>query len=295
VLALAEALGYFHEQRIDFQEVEFASTAEALPALATGQIDAGSTSPTPGLYNAFARGVRIIMALGASEVEPNGNGFPLMSRVGPRGPVIRELSDLRGKRIGQNQRGVISEWALDRALGSVGLQLDDIEIVVMSFPDQIVALGTGGIDGTVIPEPFGTTAEQRGAAVRVLNTDEYIPGGQVAVMLFSDQFAHERTDVARRFSVAYLKAVRHYMDAMQKGHDREAVVGILSKTSGVPAQVIDQAGYFPFRRDGRVNVDTVQGILDYYIERGYVPQRPDIATLLDVQFADHAGQTLGAP
>ena len=45
VLQIAAARGYFAEQGIDFKEQTFASTADAIPALATGQIDAGSTTP----------------------------------------------------------------------------------------------------------------------------------------------------------------------------------------------------------------------------------------------------------
>lgn len=292
VLAIAAVRGYFEEQGIDFKEVEFASTADAIPALATSELDAGSTSPGAGLFNAFARGVRMRMALASSEVEPQGNGFPLVSRLGADGPVIRGPADLRGKRLGQNFRGAINEWALDRVLDSAGLRLDDVEIVTMAFPDQVTALGAGQLDGALLPEPFGTVSQQRGVAGLVLNADDYIPGGQVAVMSFSERFAQDRPRLARGFAVAYLRATRDFMDAMELGRDREEIVNILAQSSGVPAPVIDKAGYFPIRRDGRVNAEGLQAMLDWLAQHGYVPQRPDLTALIDTQFADYAVSAL---
>jgi NitT/TauT family transport system substrate-binding protein len=292
VLAIAAVRGYFQEQGIDFREIEFASTADAIPALATSELDAGSTSPGAGLFNAFARGVRLHMALASSEVESQGNGFPLVSRLGADGPVIRGPADLRGKRMGQGFRGAINEWALDRVLDSVGLRLDDVEIVTMAFPDQVAALGAGQLDGAVFPEPFGTVAQQRGVASLVLNADDYIPGGQVAVMSFSERFAQDRPQLARGFAVAYLRATRDYMDAMETGRDREEIVNILAQGSGVPAPVIDKAGYFPIPRDGRVNAEGLQAMLDWLAQHGYVPKKPDITALIETQFAEHAVSVL---
>ncbi len=293
-LQVAVARGYFEEQGIAPRPEEFGSTTEIVAPLATGQLDVGSTTPNAQLFNALARGIRITMALSGSQVEAQGNGFPMVARNGPDGPVVHDLTDLRKKRVGQNQQGVINEWALDRLLASVGLQAQDVETKVMPFPDAVAALGAGSLDVAIFPEPFGTIAEQRGFATRVLNADQYIPGGQVAVMSYSDQFAHERPEAARRWAVAYLKGARDYMDAMEYGRDREAIVAILAEAAHISPQVIEQSGYFPVPRDGRVNAEGMQAMLDWLVERGYVTQKPDLTALLDPQFADYAAQTLDA-
>jgi NitT/TauT family transport system substrate-binding protein len=293
-LQVAVERGYFQEQGIDLKQEEFHSTTEIVPPLTTGQLDAGSTTPNASLFNALARGIRITMALAGSEVEATSNGFPLVSRVGPDGAVIREPSDLRGKRMGQGLRGVINEWALDRVLSSAGLRFEDVEIVVMPFPDQVTALGAGQLDGAIFPEPFGTIAETKKAAVHVLDADSYIAGGQVALMSFSDRFAHERPDVARRWAVAYLKGVRDYMDALEYGRDREAIIALLAQAARIDPRIVEKAGYFPVRRDGHVSLDGLQAMLDWLVERGYVPQKPEVAPLVDYSFADYAAQTLDA-
>jgi NitT/TauT family transport system substrate-binding protein len=294
-LQLAIARGRFQEQGIDLQEVDFPSTAEAVPALATGDLDAGSATPNASFFNALGRGIRLYPVLAGSHVDRHGNGFPLMVRAGPDGPLIHELVDLRGKRIAQNQRGVINEWALDRMLAEVGLRTEDVETIVMPFPDALAGFGGGSVDASILPEPFGTIGAVRGLAVRLMDADEYIAGGQVAVMVYSEAFARQRTAVGRRWAVAYLQGVRDFMDAMEYGRDRESVVAILAQAAGLDAQLVERMGYFPVRRDGRVSVDGLQAMLDWLVQRAYVPHRPDLNALLDDQFAAYAVQTLDTP
>ncbi len=293
-LQLAAARGYFQEQGIDVQREEFGSAAEAIVPLSTGDLDAGSVTPNASFFNAVARGIRLDLALAGSQVQPGTGGFPLMARSGPDGPVVTEPKDLRGKRIGQNQRGVINEWALDRMLAGAGLALTDVELLVMPFPDVLAGFGGGTVDAAILPEPYGTVAAERGLAVHVGDGDDYIPGGQVAAIGYSERFATQRPDVARRWAVGYLRGVRDYMDAMEQGRDRDGVIGTLAQLSGFDPAILAKAGYFPIRRDGHVNAEALQAMLDWLVERGYVPQKPDLAPLLDPQFADYAQQTLDA-
>jgi len=290
-LQIAMVRGYFEEQGVDLRREEFGSTADAILPLSTGALDVGSTTPNASFFNALARGVRIYLALAGSHVEPGTGGFPLVVRRGPDGPVVASVADLRGKRVGQNQRGAINEWALERMLAGESLRLEDVEVVIMPFPDVLAGFGGGSVDAAILPDPLGTIAEERGLATRLLDADEYVAGAQVAAMSFSEQFArHEAT--ARRWAVAYLCGVRDYMDAMEFGRDREAILAILGQASGFDPRLLQRAGYFPMRRDGRVNGEAIQSMLDWLVQRGYVPHKPDIAPLLDHRYADYAAHVL---
>jgi hypothetical protein len=55
---------------------------------------------------------------------------------------------------------------------------------------------------------------------------------------------------------------------------------------------MERAGYGAVRRDGRVDAAALEAMLDWLVARGYVPQRPDLAPVLDTQFADHAARVL---
>jgi NitT/TauT family transport system substrate-binding protein len=283
---------YFQEEGIDLQRVEFASAADAMLPLSTGELDAGIGSYSAAFFNALAREIRLYLVLDAAHLEPGSAGLPLMVAAGSAAGTAGDLASLRGKRVGQPARGVITEWALDRMLAEVGLGLDDTESVLMPFPDMLAALAGGQIQAAVMPEPFATLGERRGVAVRAQETGDYLPGAQIAVTLFSERFARERQEVADRWAVAYLRGGRDYMDAIEHGRDREAVMALLARASGLDRQVLDRIGHYPLARDGRINVDTTLAMLDWMVQHGYVPQKPDIVALLNPRFAEHARQAL---
>jgi NitT/TauT family transport system substrate-binding protein len=283
--------GYFQEEGIDLERVEFASAADAMPPLSTGELDAGVGSYSAAFFNALARGIRLHLVMDAAHLEPGSAGMPLMVPAGAGGASM-DLAALRGKRVGQPARGVITEWALDRMLAEVGLGIDDTESVFMPFPDMLAALATGQIQAAVMPEPFATLGEMRGIAVRARETGDYLPGAQIAVTLFSERFAGERREVADRWAVAYLRGGREYVEATQNGRDREAVLALLARASGLDRQVLDRMGHYPMAWDGRINLDATLAMLDWMVQRGYVPHPPDVVSLVDPQFAKHASQAL---
>lgn len=291
-LQLAVARGYFHEQGIELQLQEFGSGAEAAVALSTGAVDAGSITPTASLFNALGRGLRLHLALAGSEVTPGAGSFPLLARQDPEGPVFRQIPELRGRRVGQVQHGSILDWALDRALADADLQPDDVETVLLPFPDILAAFGSGALDAAFVPEPWATLAVDRGLALPVAEAATYVPGAQLAVMSFSERFAQERVPVAERWAVAYLRSVRDFMDAVELGHDRERVIQLAAEASGFEPRLLNRVSFLRIRRDGRVNVAAILALLDWAMQRGFVAQRPEILPLLDTHFADYASKTL---
>ncbi len=293
-LSLAIERGYFLEEGIDLERIDLASAADAMPPLSTGELDVGSGSLSAAFFNALARGIRLYLVLDAAHLEPGAGNLPLVVRPGPPGERAPRLGDLRGQRLAQPARGVITEWALDRMLAEVDMTVDDVEVVLMPFPDMFTALANGNIYGAVLPEPFATLSELRGVGWRARETSDYLPGAVLAVTMFSERFARERQDVARRWSVAYLRGGRDYMDTIEYGRDREATFALLARASGLDPQVVERMGHYAVARDGRVNVEAVFAMLDWLVQRGYVPQRPDLQPLLDPQFATYAQQTLDA-
>jgi NitT/TauT family transport system substrate-binding protein len=295
ILQVALMRGYFREQGIDLQEVQFGSAVETMPPLASGELDAGSTAPLPSFFNALARGIRLTLALDATHTAPGTGGLLLLARLADGRPVVQELGDLRGKHVAQPTGGNLGEMLLERMLGEVGLQWTDLpEVQHMTYPNTLAAFGGGSIDLTIGPEPWGVIAEERSLGTRVRDVSSYLPGAVIAMIVFSEQFARERPRAAEAFAVAYLRAARDYMDAMEHGRDREGMIALLAAATGMEPRVLEKAGYLPINRNGRINTPALASYLDWTVERGYVPQKPDLAALVDHRFADHAARTLDA-
>ena len=111
--------------------------------------------------NAFSRGVDITIAAAGSL-----SGSPIMIRKDlVDDGTFRSLADLRGRRVSINTRGVIHEYVLYKVLQSVGSTMDDVEIPLLPWPDQVTALGNKAIRGRHRGlEPLGSQAVARGVA-----------------------------------------------------------------------------------------------------------------------------------
>ncbi len=293
VMQVALLRGYFQEEGLDVQQIEFGTAADALPALSTGELDAGSSAALPSLFNALGRDIHLTLALDATHLGPGTGGYPLIARLANGTPVVREIADLRGKRFAEPSPGSPQEPLAERMLADAGLGLGDLgDIQYLSFPNTLAAFAAGTMDATMAPEPWGAIAEDRGVGVRVADSSPYVPGLPVAMIVFSERFARDRPEAARQFAIAYLRAARAYMDAMESGHDREAILALLAKATNVEPRILEQAGYLPINRNGRIDVAALRNLLDWLAEHGYVPQKPDLDTVVDHRFADAAASAL---
>src|SRR5207248_11723618 len=110
-------------------------------------------------------------------------------------------------------------------------------------------------------EPFIARMAADSSGVVLACEHDYSPNHRSAVLYYAEPFAAERVDVARRFMVAYLQAVREYNDAFRKNDPalRPEIVSILSKYTTVkdPAlyERMQLAGLDP---DGEVNVESLR-------------------------------------
>lgn len=294
IMQLAATRGYFREYGIELQVEEFRSSAEALPAISTGDLDVGSTPPLPSLFNALARGVRLALALDGSHLKPGARGYPTITRLSDGQPIVQTLADLRGKRVAHPARGNPAEPALERMLAQAGLSESDLQdIQYMGFPEILTALGTGNVDLAIVPEPWGAIAEERGLAARVWDASEFIPGAQIAMVVFSEKFVQQQQgEAAKRFAVAYVRAARDYADAWELGRDKDAVFAILAESANMDPRILERAGFLAVRRNGRIDGEALARWLDWLADHGYVPQKPDLAALLDHRFADYAVRVL---
>ena len=207
---------------------------------------------------------------------------------------IRDLSDLRGRRIGITSFGHATELALHRGLEQVGLTIDDVEPVELSYPDMNVALANKTIDGAITIEPFGTQAVGRGIGARFKPWPELIPNDTVAMFLFSQDFVEKQTDTARHFAKAYVRGLRGFYEAGTLGKDREWVDDMIVKhTSLKDRAVVAQTPLQAVNPDGYVNREIISAAQDWFFERGYVTRKVDLDQIIDLQFADYAVAQLG--
>src|SRR3954447_21652459 len=75
-LYIAEQKGYFDEQGIDVDWVDFVTAGDTIAPLGTGQLEVGVGAVGAGLFNAFLRGIDIRLVADKAATSPDpSNGF----------------------------------------------------------------------------------------------------------------------------------------------------------------------------------------------------------------------------
>ena len=294
--------GYFAEQGLDVDLGRFASTDAYMAALATGELDFGTTDINAGLFNIMARGIDIRFVADRGSTPP-GQGWIGWIVRSDLADQIRDWSDLRGRKIAIAFEGAYQHPVVGRSLERGGLSLRDVDLTIIPITEVNPALANGAIDATVGLEPFNTLAINGGFAVRWRGGDEVVPNSQVVVITYSQSFAGRR-DVAQRWMSAYLKGVREYNTALRRGPNRAEVVEILTRQTPLkdaalwqqePRATAPSGVVWPaIDPNGRINLQSVQDDLDWFLREGLVRAPIELSRYVDMSFADTAAAQLGS-
>lgn len=289
--------GYFREQGIELETTQFDSAARMVAPLGAGQLDAGGGAHSAGLMNAIARGIALKIVADKGSTPP-GFGFQALLFRGDLvdSGALRRPADLRGRRVAVSAQGTSAEVSLGQWLATAGLTLDDVDRVELGFPDHATALGGGSVDASVTIEPFLTRILDQGTARIYQRTDEFTPGRQVAEVLYGGEFVQEQPDVARRFMVAYLRALRDYNDAFARGDTakQERVIDTLIHHTPVRDRALYDRMVMPgLDPNGRVDRASIADDQEFWLSRGTAHQRVNLDTVIDYSFADAAVRALG--
>lgn len=298
---IAEKKGFFADEGLTVTTKAFPSAANMVVPLGAGQLDVGAGSVSAGLYNAVARGIKLRVVADKASSQPGyGVNELLISKALVTSGRFKTTKDLKGLKIAMNGQGVTNQVTLNDILKSAGLKYDDVSTVDLSFPEHVVALSNGAVDGGVTTEPSATAAITNGSAVKIIGDDAVFPGHQIANLLYSEVFIKDRRDVAQRFMRAYLRAVRFYNDALTHGKlagpNASEVIAIITESTAVKDPAILR-GMTPNGCDpnGRVNVASLQHDLEFYREHGYVQSTNTVTVneVVDNSFIDAAVKSLG--
>jgi len=296
---IADAKGYFREEGLDVKVTQFRSASDMVAPLGTGELDAGAGSASAGLYNAVARGIKLrIVADKASSPPGYGATKIIVRKDHVASGRYREPKDLKGMRFAMNAPGVSNTSTLNTLLASAGLKYSDVETIDLPLPEHVVALKNKSVDAAASVEPAPTIAIRNGDAVLVRSDDEILPNHQIAVLLYSEDFARRRSDAARRFMRAYIRAVRFYNDALAGGRldggTAEDVIAILAAATPIKSRDIYKA-ITPtgMNTDGRVNVESLAYDLAFYRAQGLIRGNVSLDEVVDSSFAEAAVKELG--
>jgi NitT/TauT family transport system substrate-binding protein len=299
-LYVAIKKGYFAAEKIEIVPTQFRSGANMVVPLGSVELDVGAGSPSAGLYNAVARGVKMVIAADKTRSSPGYGGahFIVRKAVVDSGR-FKDMKDLKGLRIALSGPGNSNTASLYYAIKPTGVKYGELTITTLGYPAQVTAMANNAIDVSIILEPFASAMAAKGVGVRVRSDDEVDPEHQLACLLFSGQFAARR-DLAVRFLRAYLRGVQFYRGALKDGklagaNAEEVISLIIANTVVKDPKVLRSITLFGVDPNGAVNAASLQKDLDFYATQGWIKGKVDLGKIVDQTFVQEAARTLKKP
>jgi ABC-type nitrate/sulfonate/bicarbonate transport system substrate-binding protein len=284
-LMIAKEEGYFADEGIDLDLVRIDANS-ALVAATTGELDAMSGPIRSGIFNIMLRTphLRVVADKGhLAARECIVEAFAASSKIADR---VAAAGSVRGEKFALI-RGGFTEFMIDRFLAKQNLTRKDIEFVQIP-PGDIAISAKKQFDAIrYVQEPNLSNGVAKGLYKIIEAAENVVPRQQHGVVLFGKRLRVDDPELGRRFMRAYLRGVRRYNEGKTKRN-----IEILSKHTKMPLEIIERACWLPVANDGRVDMPSVNALLDWSKAQGYLdgPMPPE--QWWDPRFIDAANEAL---
>ncbi len=198
----AQELGRFDPMRVRL--IEMPASSDVVQALAAGTVEAGALT-LDEMLAARADGLDLVAVLVFDE---SRGADALVAR-----PMVRDLADLAGRRIGVEQSAV-GALVLNAALRSAGLRLDQVEPVLLPVSEHLAAWRERRIDALVSFEPTISQVSARGA--HRLFDSRSMPGAILDVLAVHRPVLQQQPQGLRQLVQAHFDLLRQFQQQPER-------------------------------------------------------------------------------
>jgi len=202
--------GYFKEQNIEPEMVRLIGGPPNVAAMIGNQIEASAVLVTIEGMNANIKKPGVAMYI---SINSQNQKYQMEQFVVRKGLEAKSLTDLRGKKI-MSAPGPANVTMARAALAAAGLKEGDYSLDQLDMGQHVNAMTAGTFDAGYTLEPNASTMRKMGVASTLEagviakyilgdpNVNAFVAGGALTT-----DFITNRPDVARRFTLAWGKAV----------------------------------------------------------------------------------------
>ncbi|HEX9267677.1 MAG TPA: ABC transporter substrate-binding protein [Candidatus Limnocylindria bacterium] len=291
-LYIAFEKGYFREQNLDIEFVQFGSALDMIAPLSAKQLDVGSGGIGAGLFNAFSQGIPIKLVAETVRTPENWKSNAWFVRSDLKDSV-RSPADLKGRTVSLAATCTVIDTELSVLLEKGGLKRSDITVKTVAYADNPAAFASKSIDFTYGFEPYATTFQSTGVAFLWLTGGSVIPNHVQSGILYGPSITAQQ-DVAQRWMLAYLKGAREsykYYNSLPLPDDITNIV-VKYGVQKDPARV-KTSPLSPRNLDGSVDKNSVQTDLNFFKANNCIQGSPTVDQVVDNSYAEYAVSKLG--
>lgn len=198
-LWIADQAGLFKKYGLDVQLIYISAGSIIVPAILSGQVDIANMSSAPAL-SAWARGAELT----AVGVTSNRLLHVVMTR-----SSIKKPEELKGKKIGSDRYGSLSDLVLREALRHYKLVPDrDVALIQTGgLPERLGALKIGAVDGAIVTGDIAFEAEKLGfhTVIDLSQLPIQYPGSTIIV---SKSFLSAKRELVKKFLRGWIEGIK---------------------------------------------------------------------------------------
>ncbi|GGV29189.1 hypothetical protein GCM10010182_60300 [Actinomadura cremea] len=267
-------------------------SAESLPLVARGQLDAQMTSLSSAHFNTLKDGVdvRWIVPMDDQQEIPAGTPVPgYWSHKDVVGSAASpDLAKLKGADVSTPTGGTgVSGLILDNALAEVGLGINDVKLSPpLVGPDALNALANGAVSAAWISAPLEVEAAKNPDLVPIAG---YAPG-VTGTAVMAGRTLLDRPELAVKFTQVLSEVTTKHLDGDYRKNPE--TVRLLAAAEEVEASTIENSALLAF--DPSFSMEGTEKFADdlqaFALERGELEyEEPlDSADLIDARFTEAA-------
>jgi len=289
--------GFFKDEGLDVSFQRGIFGPDAMPALATGRLDAMGGAFGPELINASQRGIGVRLVASMNNYIAGWDaGYLTVRKELIDSGRVKDWKDLKGLKIALVAPAPnMTDYFAFHYLALGGLTLNDVTTVNVPFDQMITALKTGGVDVAHISEPQTTIIADQGLAVKWRPVSDYAPPGlSVALLQYGPSLIEKSPDTGVRLLMGYIRGARYYDNALKTPEGRSEVARILMKYTPVKDRSLyDRLTFAYAPPDAAITMAGLQDMANYYASHGG-PNAGDVHSLVDDHFREAALAKLGA-
>jgi NitT/TauT family transport system substrate-binding protein len=270
---VAAEKGLFEQEGLKAELVSFASGTLLIGALMAGRIDANCATAITEYWFAEQSNpdqFKIFLTYGTPSLK-NPSFVAIVKKDSP----LKELKDLKGKRVGTNP-GASSQ---ELAKAVIRTQIDPENVTLEELPPNILisALAAGRIDAFFAPEPFGMIAISQGVGRHLVEDPLDLLGLEKGFagtgFGFSAKFLKQNPVLAKKLKSAYYKAV----DLIDK--DRNAFRPLLIKYLSLSEWIAMNIRLQSWMKVETMDKEATQKYFDILYKEGAYKKRIDTTKL----------------
>ncbi len=258
-LALWTALDndMFHQEGIKVEIAGvFRAGPEIMTAFAAGALDMAYVGEAPATTAVANKAANVVVI---SQVNTEGSALVIASG---RTDVTR-LADLKGKTIAVPGHSTVQDFLLKWALREEGVQLEEVNFIVIKPPEMINSLRRGDVDAFIAWEPYPAMAQSMEVGKNLATSHELWKGHPCCVLVADAGFLSEHPEKVN----AVLRAHVHATDYIDDNPDKAAEIGV--KNTGMDRASIVRAMQ-TVNYTYHLSIDGEKEYVQYLSELGYI-------------------------